>query len=809
MSEKNLLTPILDGGVRNTHFFQGRLLTAEDMRGEQDANRTRDRYLGQAVGAGVVDGLEVTRQDPTGVAPVLKVRPGLAVNGDGQVLSLSEETEIRLTRSQDPAVLAPDAGLFGDCQPPVSDTLAVSSGVFLLVMSPASGFSERAPKTGLKSAGKSAAECGSRWAVEGVQLRLQQLPLAEITGISSATIEQLQELSEASELHQLSLLRNLLAHLCFGTEQATGFANDPFAPRSSQASDAIADLHRNGHLQSCDVPLTLLFWAPPRGIAFLDPWSVRRRPITGPPDRRWPALDLWRRWAVGEAILLQFLDQVEDLLRAITDPAQVVAQEYFRFLPPAGFFPVESSQVRGFFEARFFHDHPYRESTFLERSRFDSLLSRSFEFPPLDLSSGEPVWLYRVAGSPQGASFRVFARSSMAFEGSVSKRTQYVPNLFGKQVVTVRELLNQELFDLRLGTVLDIHGNFFDPGQAGVQERVVLSQIPPARELVAAGSSIHIAVTAEAAASEPPEVPQPQVIAYSPTPAVGIGQTLTIFGANFAPVPADNTVSFSGQDAIPIQGSTSSLYVVVPAIVPAPLPGETRQVDLTVTLPSGESATGPLLTILPALAPAPILTGFQESQPVLEGSELRIDGEHFDDTGPAKNTVFFDNIAVAASSASPSQLLVLVPAVGASASTSKAVLVKVIVDGQESNVLTLGVLGEEEAPPPPPPTPMIDSFAPTEVTEGQNVEINGINFHPDHSENLVVFKGEFGELSRTPLDGGSTQLLVKVPNVTSVLSGYEAIPTSVISNGQESADKTLQVKPVIEEPEPPPGGEPF
>ena len=32
-----LLEPMLRGGIRNTHFFNGRLLTADDLRAEQAA----------------------------------------------------------------------------------------------------------------------------------------------------------------------------------------------------------------------------------------------------------------------------------------------------------------------------------------------------------------------------------------------------------------------------------------------------------------------------------------------------------------------------------------------------------------------------------------------------------------------------------------------------------------------------------------------------------------------------------------------------------------------------------------------------
>ncbi|MCB0238608.1 MAG: hypothetical protein KDH08_08165, partial [Anaerolineae bacterium] len=59
-----LLEPMLHGGIRNTHFFNGRLLTAGDLRAEQQANRQQHQQLGLAVGAGVVEGYDV-RQAPS------------------------------------------------------------------------------------------------------------------------------------------------------------------------------------------------------------------------------------------------------------------------------------------------------------------------------------------------------------------------------------------------------------------------------------------------------------------------------------------------------------------------------------------------------------------------------------------------------------------------------------------------------------------------------------------------------------------------------------------------------------------------
>ena len=45
MSAVSLLTPILNGGIQNVNFVNGRILTASDMTAERTANLQRQRLL--------------------------------------------------------------------------------------------------------------------------------------------------------------------------------------------------------------------------------------------------------------------------------------------------------------------------------------------------------------------------------------------------------------------------------------------------------------------------------------------------------------------------------------------------------------------------------------------------------------------------------------------------------------------------------------------------------------------------------------------------------------------------------------------
>src|SRR5215831_11331701 len=81
----NLLTPIVNDRTRSVNFFNGRLLTGEDLTAEQQANRVAHSLLGQSIGPGVAYGLEVSEStvSSTKKAPVLAVTRGLAINPNG------------------------------------------------------------------------------------------------------------------------------------------------------------------------------------------------------------------------------------------------------------------------------------------------------------------------------------------------------------------------------------------------------------------------------------------------------------------------------------------------------------------------------------------------------------------------------------------------------------------------------------------------------------------------------------------------------------------------------------------------------
>src|SRR5262245_32407890 len=136
MSRVELDQPLFAGGIRSPSFFNGRLLTGEDLSRERAATREQLQRLGHAVGPGVVCGLEVSKDKTlnTVAEPVLLINEGLAINELGQTLSLKPAQSLALVRPRprpEPA-LAP----FDICEPRKAAPQPAKIGLWLLVMSP-------------------------------------------------------------------------------------------------------------------------------------------------------------------------------------------------------------------------------------------------------------------------------------------------------------------------------------------------------------------------------------------------------------------------------------------------------------------------------------------------------------------------------------------------------------------------------------------------------------------------------------------------------------------------------------------------
>lgn len=396
---KQLVELILDDqGIKNTNFFNGRILTADDLKTEQNANRGQHEQLGQALGSGIVNGLEVSlaADGADGAPPVVAITAGLALNRNGQAVALTSAVQVALARTIEP--LPVEAGVFKDCAPPKTGTVPRDKGVYILVATPASGFRELAPVRGF-SDGK-VVSCASRYEVEGISFRVEELKIPDLTAVSPATRDAIIELMTQSDPASLSKLRNRLAHLCFGTEELAGFLQDPYARITGKSAypnyGAVDALHANGQLTDCDVPLALLYWTP-TGVKFLDKWSVRRRLTQS------VAID--RRLGETEAMIAQFQDQLEQLRGdSKINPGTLEATDRFTYLPPVGVIPVLNNNFpAGFHQDLFFEGMVHRPALYIEGARLEILTRLALNYPPIELDDQVLIWIYRIRENAQAS----------------------------------------------------------------------------------------------------------------------------------------------------------------------------------------------------------------------------------------------------------------------------------------------------------------------------------------------------------------------------------------------------------------------
>lgn len=408
---------------RATHFFNGRLLSAEDLTRERDATRLLLERLGKACGEGVAYGLEVTAATPKDdPRPCLSISPGLAINRRGRTVELRSPVTVALLPAGGRAGAgaaakkrAASAGEFCGCETLAGSYLA-TRGVYLFMVRPAEGRDGTAPASGL---GNIDSACTAATIVDGLVFHYERLEEPELP---------------AEVLADEARLRNRVAHLCFGSGDARrgSWVRDPFRERSE--TYGLLDDLRGTKLQSCDVPLALFYWkegkpGAPGHVEWVDLWSVRRRPARvafgGPLT---PAI-VDRRQAEGEAMILQFQEEVAGWSPEARRAA--VATTRFARLPPIGILPLAGGAYPGIEESTFFEGVKLRPgpAARLEGAGLPHLLASAVAYPPIVLgdepAAREVVWRYQVRenllvtpGAPHPAPYLVFASGHLAYQGN-------------------------------------------------------------------------------------------------------------------------------------------------------------------------------------------------------------------------------------------------------------------------------------------------------------------------------------------------------------------------------------------------------
>lgn len=427
MSAVSLMQPILDGGVQRNNFFNGRLLSAEDLRAEQDANRVQRGHLARAIGDGVAWGLDVSIAGATELT--VTVRKGLALNRHLDLLALADDTTIMLVPAK-PSATAVGEDAFKECDPPRESAAYTGAGAYVLVAAPASGYLGTALVSDPNTTAAGRGVCGARFSVEGVRFRLVPMALTRFTGMGSASIKRIVQLLPPSDTAARERLRNLLAHLCIGTQQLDGYFTDPLAPDGKETTwsgwGALDEMRDLGDLTDCDVPLALVMLTR-SGIGFVDMWAVRRRIVGAGGTATWRGVAGPRRMSETEAGFLQFQAQLEGV-KTLDAPQTIAADRYFDVLPPAGWLPAGKG---GFDWQRFLGAHAPTAVTPIDSALLRGIIERSWLDEPFPLATTPPVPLhvYEVPGE----SFVVFARSAL---GNV--RIEFTPPPGAAELVDVQ-----------------------------------------------------------------------------------------------------------------------------------------------------------------------------------------------------------------------------------------------------------------------------------------------------------------------------------------------------------------------------------
>ena len=340
-----------DARVRSPHYFNGRLLSREDLDAEHAVGHARDQRLGRALGSGIAHGLLVTEQSRN--QPVMvSVSAGLAVTDCGDVLELTEDLTLRLEKPPTPARPTTRAD-FDDCRTP-SGAAPDQAGAYVLTLSAETVTEGRAPVAGL---GNRVSPCNAGQRAEGLKFRLVPLSASSVTAGPRA--------------------RNQLAWQCLGLLDTSVISHrqQPFVlPVPAYGFP----MRAGGQLTPGEVPLALVYWSAPGVFEFLDVWSVRRRIARPDSVEEWALFGGDRRLAVAEASFWQFQDQIEGLIPG-ANLATVGAGSWFDVLPAGGFLPVGPQR---FDAATFFAEFQVREVE-SDAALLRLLLTGSWHLDPL------------------------------------------------------------------------------------------------------------------------------------------------------------------------------------------------------------------------------------------------------------------------------------------------------------------------------------------------------------------------------------------------------------------------------------------
>jgi hypothetical protein len=400
MPVEELKRLVASGSVRAPAYFNGRLLSAGDLRSERDAGRELLARVARGVGAGVAFGFEVS------VAPVgagttrrnVRVRAGLALGPYGDLLQLDTDIELNVMTVPAPVPVGTTgtAG-FRRCQPPPTGTTTVTNpGFHLLAVGPASG-SDGSVAT--SSLGANAVTCALKDDISGLRFVMLPFRLALETKLRADAS------TAAGDAGTQARLRSRVAGACFGPGPV--FPPAPGLPGAEVPTFGALATVTDPALPACHVPLALVSVSN-GGIDFVDVWAARRGLAAPSAGGTWGPWLSARARTEAEAMTLAFQDQIEGLVGSLPNPDLIAAEEWFAWLPSVGTVPVRGvGGSVGVDFLRFFRALAARAPTYIPLGLVPTLFDEALRCPPTPLGGKEKplVYLYRVRENFQPHAF--------------------------------------------------------------------------------------------------------------------------------------------------------------------------------------------------------------------------------------------------------------------------------------------------------------------------------------------------------------------------------------------------------------------
>ena len=295
------------------HYFDGKLLRADDLKKEQDYLRSLVHLSNQAGGFGVVHGFDIALSS---AGNALLVGPGMAIDPNGRVLLLpvsgtqlgvddliqkSQATGAQGAGNGSTSASA-SAGSFVNCLPsaaatPSPDHTPRDASLYLITVGFAEAHCGQDDVFGKLCEEACAGSTDRPFTVEGLVFRA--IPLILQTPLATST-----EVTLGPE-HR----RSLVASAYFADERAA-------LPHLISGAGLRSQTWCKGALLFCgnDVALGVLSRSGSQ-TQFLDAWIARRERIEDAPRRYWAMRMAMRPWNVFLAQILQFQCQLADLLK--------------------------------------------------------------------------------------------------------------------------------------------------------------------------------------------------------------------------------------------------------------------------------------------------------------------------------------------------------------------------------------------------------------------------------------------------------------------------------------------------------------